>query len=874
MADRMEKPDVVMVDDLDVKNPSSDNEKAPQARTIDNIRVLGLTDDDVEFYDNFTPEQRKTVIKKVDRRLVPMLAILYLISHLDRANIGNAKIEGLATDLNLVGNQYNIVLSLFFIPYILLEIPSNILLKKFKRPSVYLGILVTIWGIIMTLHGVVDGFGGLLAVRMLLGVFEAGFYPGAVYLCTFWYMPKDLATRIAYFYCTSALSGAFSGLLAAGIAQMDGVGGYEGWRWIFILEGIATVVMGVLCFFLLIDSPSLSGRWLAPEEIRFLELQSFIKQGGRFAEETSGRKLAWHDMKMVLCNWRLYMQAYILLCISACSYGTKFTLPSIVKAMGYTNTHAQLMTVPVYICGGISSICFAKLSDHFHWRMPFVAIPLTLIAVGYSIIMSFHGDMTGRHTGPGYFALILTSKKTRISVMFLLIDTTRSALVFFHVFLRGVLGSREKEGPSFTFVTHLQMSLLGMVKFVPRHGGFRNTDFASIYRNEVEVGDGIRKSGVPRSDIFITGKLWNTKHAPEDVEKGLDRSLKCLGIEYLDLFLMHWPCAFKSGDDWFPIDSDGVFELADIDPAETYKAMEKLIDTGKVRAIGVSNFTQQRLEDLMSKTSIIPAVNQIEAHPYLQQPELFDYCKSKGIQLAAYSPLGNNQTGEPRTVDDPLVAELAKKLGLDIGQVCYSWGVQRGSVVLPKSVTPSRIKSNREVTELPQDAFEQLNGLERNKRYNWQTRWGYDIFQELGEEEVKKAAKEAGPENKDKFDVTDFKKAGGKPLAWHGTADELIPYKGSVDYFNRVREEDPDATEYYRFFEAPGVQHFKGGLVWFPRGAFDALVKWVERGEAPETPYAETVGTKKKSAVELYAYPRKLTYQGGDASLASSYGCK
>ena len=126
-----------------------------------------------------------------------MLAILYLISHLDRANIGNAKIEGLVTDLKLDDIQYNIVLSLFFLPYILLEIPSNILLKRFKRPSVYLGILVTMWGIIMTLHGVVQNFGGLLAVRMLLGVFEAGFYPGAVYLCTFWYMPRQLATRIA-----------------------------------------------------------------------------------------------------------------------------------------------------------------------------------------------------------------------------------------------------------------------------------------------------------------------------------------------------------------------------------------------------------------------------------------------------------------------------------------------------------------------------------------------------------------------------------------------------------------------------------------------------------------------------------------------------
>ncbi|KAM5350738.1 hypothetical protein ACJ41O_007243 [Fusarium nematophilum] len=405
---QMDKPDVIMVDDKESERDTRDTEKATQVHTIDNIRVLGLSTEDAEFYNNTTAEQRKRIIRKVDVRLVPMLAVLYLISHLDRANIGNAKIEGLADDLKLVGNQWNIVLSLFFIPYILLEIPSNMLLKRFSRPSVYLGALVTIWGVIMTLHGVVNNFGGLLAVRILLGVFEAGFYPGAVYLCTFWYMPRDLATRIAYFYCTSALSGAFSGLLAAGIAQMDGVGGYEGWRWIFILEGIVTVILGVACFFLLIDSPALSGRWLEPDEIRFLELQSFIKQGGRFAQETTDKKFDWHNMKMVLTNWRLYMQAYILLCISACSYGTKFTLPSIVKAMGFTNTNAQLMTVPAYVAGAISSVFFARLSDHFHWRMPFVAVPLALIAIGYSVVMGFKGELGGSHIGPGYFALVLT----------------------------------------------------------------------------------------------------------------------------------------------------------------------------------------------------------------------------------------------------------------------------------------------------------------------------------------------------------------------------------------------------------------------------------------------------------------------------------
>lgn len=209
--------------------------------------------------------------------------------------------------------------------------------------------------------------------------------------------------------------------------------------------------------------------------------------------------------------------------------------------------------------------------------------------------------------------------------------------------------------------------------------------------------------------------------------------------------------AFKGGDKWFPIDSKGVFQLVDISPSTTYKAMEALLKSGKVRAIGVSNFTIGRLTTLLSETTVVPAVNQIEAHPYLQQPKLLEFCRSKNILVEAYSPLGNNQSNEPRTVDDPLVAEIAKELGLDIGQVLYSWGVQRGTVVLPKSVTPSRIQSNLQVTELPKDAFERLNGMEKNKRFNWQTRWGYDIFEELGEEAVKKAAQETGPENLQKF---------------------------------------------------------------------------------------------------------------------------
>lgn len=181
--------------------------------------------------------------------------------------------------------------------------------------------------------------------------------------------------------------------------------------------------------------------------------------------------------------------------------------------------------------------------------------------------------------------------------------------------------------------------------------------------------------------------------------------------------------------------------------------MEKLLDTGKVRAIGVCNFNKNKLEDLLSKIKVVPAVNQIEAHPYLQQPALVEFCKSKGILIEAYSPLGNNQLNVPRTVDDPKVQELAKKIGLDAGQVLYSWGVQRGTVVLPKSVTPSRIESNRQVKELPQDIFDTLTALEQHKRFNTQAHWGSDIFEELGDDTVKKIARDAGPEHLKKFTV-------------------------------------------------------------------------------------------------------------------------
>ncbi|KAF2227681.1 MFS transporter [Elsinoe ampelina] len=368
-------------------------EKVSYVEAANRLANLGISDDDAEFYETFPEEKFKKMLRKIDVRLVPVLALLYLAAHIDRANIGNAKIERMDKDLGLDGIKYNIVLSIFFVPYILLEVPSNIILKKFKRPSTYIGILVVSWGIVMTFTGLVKNFAGLMICRVLLGIAEAGFFPGAVYLITRWYGPRQVQTRIALFYCASALSGAFSGLLAFAIAKMDGVGGRPGWAWIFLLEGIATVMIGGFCFFIMPDTPALSGRWLNSEEMRYLAIQTVIKDGGRATSE-KGDKFKWSYLTDLLTDYKLYLQAWILFTASVCAYGLKFTMPSITKSMGYTSSQAQLLTIPPYVAGAISAVCLSKLSDRFQWRYPFIMGPMATVLLGFCILLPLAKNIT------------------------------------------------------------------------------------------------------------------------------------------------------------------------------------------------------------------------------------------------------------------------------------------------------------------------------------------------------------------------------------------------------------------------------------------------------------------------------------------------
>ncbi|EIW52463.1 uncharacterized protein TRAVEDRAFT_32150 [Trametes versicolor FP-101664 SS1] len=262
--------------------------------------------------------------------------------------------------------------------------------------------------------------------------------------------------------------------------------------------------------------------------------------------------------------------------------------------------------------------------------------------------------------------------------------------------------------------------------------GYKHIDGAWVYRNEAEVGQALRDSGVPRDQVWLTSKLWNSFHAPEDVEAALDISLQALGTEYLDLYLIHWPIAFKKGTD------NVLDEALTANPYPTWKKLEELVDKGKVRNIGVSNFNIARLRNLTANPlKYKPAVNQVELNFWNPQPELVKWAKENDLVLEAYSPLGsNNQVKE--TLNVPEVQAIAKELGITPAQAIISWHVQRGTVVLPKSVTPSRVVENLNVVKLPEDLFNKLEAAAAahppKRVVNPSKGWGlsFDIFDDDG----------------------------------------------------------------------------------------------------------------------------------------------
>ncbi|KAI9052613.1 hypothetical protein LZ554_003956 [Drepanopeziza brunnea f. sp. 'monogermtubi'] len=350
--------------------PARTVEKSATTSSIESVEAQG-----------FDLKATKKLVRKIDWHLIPFLSLIYLLCFLDRTNIGNARLDHLEQDLHLHGIQYNDCLAILFPFYIAAEIPSNIMMKRL-RPSIWLTFIMVFWSVAMICQGFVKDYSGLMTTRVFLGIFEGGLFPGVNYYITNWYPRHECGFRMALFFSAATLAGAFGGILARGISEMDGVGGVAAWAWIFILEGLLSILVSFSAYWAINDYPA-TAKFLSTEERAEVERRIAADHGNL------SNHFAYKYVFQATKDWKIYIvRKHMLICMAGfCPiYSFALFLPTIIKHMGYTNNQAQLMSVPPYVIACFFTIVASWLADRVKQRGVFM-LGFQLVAItGFALL--------------------------------------------------------------------------------------------------------------------------------------------------------------------------------------------------------------------------------------------------------------------------------------------------------------------------------------------------------------------------------------------------------------------------------------------------------------------------------------------------------
>ncbi|KAF2181111.1 MFS general substrate transporter [Zopfia rhizophila CBS 207.26] len=334
--------------------------------------------------------------RKLDLRILPVLWVLYLVNFVDRANIGNAKIQGMEKELDLYGQRFNIAVWVFNLGYLVAGVPLIIAFKKYGPKS--LAVSMFCWGITVIGCGLVKNFQGLVACRLLEGMAEAPYIPGAAYLIGAYYKKDEYLTRYVFFCTAGIIAGAFNGFLSSLIAKMDGTGGYGAWRWIFIIEGIITIVVSLGSFFVIPPFPE-DCTFLAPEEKELLLARTRADGGDVTNDDLSVRRVL-HDLK----DWKIWTAVLMHLGVTENANSIANFQPTILKGLGYTATQAQIHTIPVYLVGAAFSVIFAYLSEYLRQRYFFYLLGWAVLATGLIVEIAQPNAAGVRYMGMFFMA--------------------------------------------------------------------------------------------------------------------------------------------------------------------------------------------------------------------------------------------------------------------------------------------------------------------------------------------------------------------------------------------------------------------------------------------------------------------------------------